>query len=195
MRKQREITLNKIDGVSRSKTLIKRTPLPITIQWNGNSGKPLEDYIDQVSGHIGQQQNMGYILLESIAALLIKYGDPQTVLQASIQQCIHPCIRLISEDQFLNDMVWLYSAMVQSIRERARSTIHDYSKSQDGIVCWKHFLDEYRYGGNVDVYLAKQQQTLKIRFTRDYPGGMLAFLETYEDAFLNIDHVLERKGV
>ena len=89
-------------------------------------------------------------------------------------------------------MVWLYSAMVQSIRGRARSTIHDYSNAQDGIVCWKHFLDEYRYGGNVDVYLVKEQQTLRIRFTRDYPGGKLAFLEAYEDAFLNIDHVLER---
>ena len=90
--------MSKIDRVPRSKTPIKRTLLPMTIQWNGNSGKPLEDYIDQVSGHIGQQQNIGYILLESTTALWIKYGDPQTVLQACIQQHLHPCIRLISVD-------------------------------------------------------------------------------------------------
>ena len=85
MREQREVTMSKIERVSRSKHLIKPTSLPITIQWNGNTGKPLEDYIDQVSGNIVQQQNMGYILLESTAALWIKYGNPHTVLQASIQ--------------------------------------------------------------------------------------------------------------
>ena len=53
---------------------------------------------------------------------------------------------------------------------------------------WHKFVGTYRYDGNVEVYIATQQQVLATKFTHEYPGGALAFAEAYETAFINIDN-------
>ena len=169
---------------------LKRTPLPSTFHWNGEAGPPLEKYIDKLKGHVAQQQHLGYILLDSMARLWIKHGDPGTVLLMGMQQRLHPCLSNITTNQFISDIVWLYGALQQSLTGRGRNIVMEYETSQDGILTYRKFIATYRYDGNVSVYIASQQAILKVEFTQDYPGGMLKFVEDYETAFMNIDYVL-----
>ena len=189
-KKLREDSQAKNAPVCKNTTPLKRASLPSTVLWNGRSGKDLEKFIDKVTGHVAQQAHMGYLLLEPIAHLWLKYGDAEAVLQIGMSKKIHPSLHHISPTQFVLDVVWLYGALQASIVERGRSIIREHEDSQDGILTWKRFVDTYRYDGDVDVYLSEQQRSLCVQFHSHYPGGMLKFLEDYETAFLNIEYVL-----
>ena len=45
---------------------LKRSPLTISVQWNGKGGSDFEKCIDKVTGCVAQQPHMGHLLLESI---------------------------------------------------------------------------------------------------------------------------------
>ena len=98
-----------------STTPLKRTPLPISIQWTGKGGTDFEKYIDRVTGHIAQQTHMGYLLLDPIALLWLKHGEPTCVLKLGIESGLHPSLHHVSASQFVMDIVWLFGAMQQSI--------------------------------------------------------------------------------
>src|SRR5210317_1017931 len=95
----------------------------------------------------------------------------------------------ISVNQFIFDIVWLYSALQQSLPGKGSTIVKSYERSQDGILVWKKFLASYRHGGNVAVYLNQQQSLLQKEYHLQYPGGMLQFVEDFETAFTNIDAV------
>ena len=95
----------------------------------------------------------------------------------------------ISVDQFYCDVSWLYGALKQSLSHRGKELIRLHDRSKDGLVVWKVLLATYRYNGNVDVYISTQQQILKVGYSPNFPGGALAFAESYETAFINIDSV------
>ena len=156
-------------------------------------GKKFEKFVDKFQGHVAQQQHMGYILNEGVAALWTLHGDPQVVLRIGMAQKIHQSLHYISHAQFLSDVVWLFGALQQSITGRGRQLIRRYEHTQDGIIVWKALLDTYRYDGHVDNYLANQQKVLTRKFHAKYPGGMLQFLEDYENAFMNIEYVMQRQ--
>ena len=63
-----------------STALLKRTPLPMTVVWMGKGGQEFEQYIDCFTGHVSQQQHMGYLLNEKVAILWLKHGSPEVVI-------------------------------------------------------------------------------------------------------------------
>ena len=72
--------------------LLKRSPLPTAIAWNGKSGLHPERFIDQLARHVTMQTHMGYILLEDIALLWLKDGDATLALGMAMQRkFIHVC--------------------------------------------------------------------------------------------------------
>src|SRR5210317_5540 len=170
---------------------LKRAPLPTSITWNGNAGKPLEDYISKFKGHVAQQDRLGYILKDELHRLWVKHGDPKRVLLIEIRTKIHPFLSFILVNQFLFDIVWLYGALQQPLPGKGSTIVKSYERSQDGILVWKKFLATYRQGGNVGVYLNRQQSLLQKEYHLQYPGGMLPFVEDFERAFTNIDAVCE----
>jgi hypothetical protein len=195
MRKAAQDAKSKMAVLCTSTTQLKRSPLPITVQWNGKGGFDFEKYIDKVTGHIAQQPHMGYLLLDSIALLWLKHGEATIVLKTGIQRGLHPSLHHVSASQFITDIVWLFGAMQQLITLRGRNIVREHESHQDGILAWKRFVDTHRYDGDVDVHLSQQQQVVTQRFHSTYPGGMISFLEDYETAFMNIEYVMRRKPI
>ena len=163
----------RLQDVCTSTTTLKRSPLPSTVIWSGKGGKEFERFIDKFTGHIAQQSHMGYLLLDTTALLWLKYGNPYQVLKIAVAKRIHPSITMISPTQFTSDIVWLYGAMQQSITGRGKNIVRKHEHTQDGILAWKCFVDTYRYDGDVDIYLAEQQEILTRKFHAHYSGGML----------------------
>src|SRR5210317_9258 len=89
LKQQREVAA-KLDRPCSDDLRLKRAPLPTSITWNGNAGKPLEDYISKFKGHVAQQDRLGYILKDELHRFLVKHGDPMRVLLIEIRTKIHP---------------------------------------------------------------------------------------------------------
>ena len=87
---------------------------------------------------------MSYLLLNSVILLWLKHGVPKVVLQAGIQNNLHPSLAFISPSQFVNDVIWLYGAIQQSIIGRGRSIVRQHADNQDGLLAWKQLLDTFR---------------------------------------------------
>src|SRR5210317_1706288 len=170
---------------------MKRALLSTSITWNGNAGKPLEDYISKFKGHVAQQDSLGYILKDKLHRLWVNHGDLKRVLLIGIRTRIHPFLSFISVNQFLFDIIWLYDVLHQSLPGKGSTIVKAYERSQDGILVWKKFLATYRHGCNVAVYLNQQQSLLQKEYHLQYPRGMLQFVEDFETAFTNIDTVCE----
>ena len=179
--------------ITQNTTPMKRSPLPTSVVWTGKSGKDFEKFIDKFTGHVAQQPHMGYLLHDMTAILWIKHGDPEIVLRIGMAKKVHTSMFYISQAQFLTDVVWLYGALQQAITSRGRNIIRKFEHTQDGILAWKCLIDTHRYDGDVDIYLAEQQEILTRRFSAKYSGGMLQFLEDYENAFMNIEYVMQRQ--
>ena len=179
-----------VDGtmLCTSTHLLKRYPLPTEFSWNGQCGKDFEIFIQKFEGHIIQQAHMGYLICDKIATLWLTYGNPEIVLKLGIIQRIHPGLIHISCAQFESDVAWLYGAMKQSITGRGYALIKYHEATQDGILTWRQFISTYRYHGDVETYISKQLEIVNCKFHEHYPGGMLKFLEDYDNAFINIDY-------
>ena len=95
--------------------------------------------------------------------------------------------------QLCDDIQWLYGALQASTGTRGKPIIKQFAASKDGILAWSRFLEVFRFNGDVDVFLAEQQEVLKTQFSHTYPGGAIKFLESYETAFINIDAVMHHK--
>src|SRR5210317_247294 len=130
----------KLDRPCSDDLRLKRAPLPTSITWNGNAGKPLEDYISKFKGHVAQQDRLGYILEDELHRLWVKHCDPNRVLLIGIRTKLHPLHSFISVNQFLFDIVWLYGALQQSLPGKGSTIVKSYEHSQDGILVWKKFL-------------------------------------------------------
>ena len=70
-----------------------------------------------------------------------------------------------SNAQFFSNVVWLFGALQQAITGRGRNIIRKFELTQDGILAWKYFVETFRYDGDVDISLSKQQKTLTRRFS------------------------------
>ena len=139
-------------------------PRPISITWNDHSGKSFEDFVFRFKGHVNQQPNMGYIILDTIGFLWAHHGDPHHFLSLGIHNQVHPSLHHISTIQFQNDIVWLFGALQQALVDRGKEIVMSYEHTQDGLCVWKKLISTYRYGGNVEVYLAKQMEIVSQKY-------------------------------
>src|SRR5210317_1054679 len=114
LKQQREVSA-KLDRPCSEDVRLKRAPLPTSITWNGNAGKPLEDYISKFKGHVAQQDRLGYIFKDELHRLWVKHGDPKRVLLIGIRTKINPFLSFISVNQILFDIMWLYGMLQQSL--------------------------------------------------------------------------------
>ena len=134
---------------------------------------------------------MSYLFLPQITRLWLKYGEIDMVIKIGQHKRLHSSLHHIAAKQMANDISWLNGTLKQSLKKKGKQIVKHFRDSHDGLSVWKQFLDTYRYGGDVDVYIARQQDILRVRYTPDYPGKELGFLEDYETAFINIDAVSE----
>ena len=63
----------------------------------------------------------------------------------------------ITVNQFKSDVMWLFGALQGSLLFKGKLIVKEYEHSHDGICVWHKFLTQYRYGGNISIYIGKQQ--------------------------------------
>ena len=164
--------------------LLKRSPLPTTIQWHGEPDD-LERFIDRFTGHVNQQPHMGHLLLPETHNAWMVLGNARAVLAWGLSRNLHSSLPFMSPSQFVQDLQWLCGAMLQSIMHRGRVLVKKCAATQDGIAAWHHFLKVHHHGGNANVHLNTQQQIVTAIHHEDCAGVPLACLEAVEDAFNN----------
>ena len=151
----------------------KRTPLPARITWDG-SFDSFELFRNQVEGHYGQV-GAGYLFDEEFQKCYIKYGAG--------------CVELFQDDvetqsQFKKDNRALYGALLSACHKGSAKTILiDHKPKQDGIRTWMCICEKYDADGNRDVRIVKLEQTIETKFTKYYLGGLLQWVQDYENAF------------
>ena len=100
---------------TKSGTLYKRTPLPVTVKWTPTVH--FESFLSDFLAHVVQQSKMGYILKENFHAIYLKYGgDSYLMLGLEIYRCIYSSLHFITYEQFLNDISYLYNALKQALK-------------------------------------------------------------------------------
>ena len=110
----------------------------------GKGGQEFECYIDCFTGHVSQQEHMGYLLNEKVAILWSKHGAPEVVIRIGMAQRAHTSLHFITPGQFATDVMWLHGALLQSIQGHCgKSLICKYEHTQDGILAWKCLVDTY----------------------------------------------------
>ena len=77
----------------------------------------------------------------------------------------------------MTDCYWLFGALQGALLVRGRQIVRYYEHVADGIAVWHQFLATYRFGGNIQLYLAEQRAVLVKKFSLNYPGGAIGFLE------------------
>ena len=84
------------------------------------------------------------------------------VIYIGQQKRLHNSLHHIAAKQMANDISWLYKTLKQSLKKKGKQIVKHFCDSHDRLSVWKQFLNTYRYGGDVDVYIAKQQNILRI---------------------------------
>ena len=110
--------------------LLKHTPLPTTITWNGK-GETLEEFIDGIERHVDQQPHMSYLLLPQITKLWLKYGDIDIVIHIRQRKRLHNSLHHIAAEQMANNIFWLYKTLKQSLKKKGKQIVKHFRDSHD----------------------------------------------------------------
>ena len=177
---------------TKSGTLYKRTPLPVTVKWTSKTN--FESFLSDFSAHVGQQSNMGYIMKESFHSIYLKYGDDAYLtLDLANYRRIHSSLHFITYEQFLNDIGYLYNALKQALKSKGSDLIVQEEHTCDGIVVFHNLIQKYRYGGDMETYKTNLLRTLYTRYYTGYPGGALEYLDNWEDAAIRFDNIAPKE--
>ena len=111
-------------------TLYKRTPLPTSVKWT--SAIAFEDFYNSFTAHIGQQLHLQYILAPAFHTIYFQHGhDLYVVLGLANKMNIHSSLKLISLEQFYNDIGFLYYALKQALVSRGSDLIIQQESNTD----------------------------------------------------------------
>ena len=154
------------------------------IKWARHDG--FEEFICLFESHIGQQPNLQYIMNRVFHAIWLRHGRDRnyaTVLGLGRATNVHVSIHYISEEQFVIDLNYLFSALKESLVNRGSDLIErENGTTNDGIVILYNLYERYKYDGDVQIYESNLLNMMSKKLTRNYPGGPMQYLEDWEKA-------------
>ena len=94
-------------------------------------------------------------------------------------------LHYITATQIEEARVHLFGAIQQSTRgsNTILRFINKYADDPDGILLWSDISKYYDKEGNQDIYEQKQHNILNQTFHKDYPGGLIKFLDDKCEAY------------
>jgi len=155
----------------------KRTPLPARYTWNGDLAT-FDEFQEQVEGHYGQV-GAGYLFMEDFQERYMLNGISCWIDFKSF---------VSSEQQAKRDICALYGALRSACKNGiGKSMLVPFKKEQDGIKAWRSLVKKYEGEGNTEVRIEKLEHIISVPYTRSYKGGLLQFIQDYENAFAELD--------
>jgi hypothetical protein len=92
-----------------------------------------------------------------------------------------------SEAQLKYDVRALCGALQSTCQHGTLRTIMEpYKKQQDGIRAWRGIVAKYKADGNKHVRIHRLELIISNVYTKRYPGGLLAWILAYENAFTEL---------
>ena len=163
----------------------KRPPLPARIIWSGNLGE-FEYFRDKVEGHYAQI-GAGYLFDEDIQQKFLEKGF-EAILDFPDEG--------ISTIQFKKDVGALYGALRSACQSGVGKTIlFEHRAKQDGVRAWIALKHKYDADGNKDLQIKRLENIIGTKFYRRYKGGLLQWVQDYENAFAELVHLGEEAWI
>ena len=117
--------------------------------------------------------------------------DYATVLELVRAANIHVSIYYISEEQFVIDLKYLFSALKQSLVNRDSDLIErEDGTTNDGIIILHNLYEWYKYDEDVQTYKSNLMNMMKKNLTRRYPGEPMQYIEDREKASIRYCKIL-----
>jgi hypothetical protein len=95
---------------------------------------------------------------------------------------------MLSASQIKKDARALYGALLRACQSgvRRRMLMENRSK-QDGIRSWCQLVQQYEMDGNQNIRIKKLENVITTVFHRNYRGGLVKWIQDYEDAFTELN--------
>ena len=153
-----------------------RAVFPHRHQWNGSIEK-FEEFQNAVEGHYSQV-GAGYLFDDTFQ---LAYLERNSKCYIDFMEDV------TSEAQLKCDVRALYGALQSTCQHGTLRTIMEpYKKQQDGIRAWRGIVAKYKADGNKNVRIHRLELVISNVFTKRYPGGLLAWILAYENAFTEL---------
>jgi hypothetical protein len=86
--------------------------------------------------------------------------------------------------QIKKDARALYGALLSACQSGVeRRILMENRGKQDGIYSWCQLVHQYETDGNRNVRIKRLESVVKTVFHRNYRGGLVKWIQDYEDAF------------
>jgi hypothetical protein len=171
--------MNMIKGRSRAISAAndkKRQVLPSRVIWDGSIDR-FEVFRNNVEGHHGQI-GAGYLFDTSFQTAYLERGD----------DCYVDFMDEVpSASQIEKDARALYGALLSAYQGGVgRRILMESRGKQDGIRSWYQLVNQYETDGNKNDRIKKLENVITTAFHRHYKGGLLKWVQDYEDAFTEL---------
>ena len=95
-----------------------------------------------------------------------------------------------SQKQMEYDVAALYGALQQTcITPSVTSYVLPFEKTLDGVRAWEALTDRFELGGVKDIRIDTLEKTLTTPFSNRFKGGLKAWIQSYENAFTELEHL------
>ena len=168
--------------VARSRSLLNDK-----IQWDGQYSS-FRTYKLAIMGHL-LQVGAGYMVNPTFHESYLQYADAEAdYLESEDFKLTYPEIPLL---QAKLDRAYLYGMLISSNRKDGeRKFILKYERIQDRLMAWIEFLKDYDNLGSSEVRSAKLESKIHIKYTYEYPGGLLNYLDTLQANLNELNNLL-----
>jgi hypothetical protein len=101
-----------------------------------------------------------------------------------------------SAPQIKKDARALYGALLSACQSGVgRRILMENRDKQDGIRSWCQLLQQYETDGNRNVRIKRLESVIKTVFNLNYRGGLVKWIQDYEDAFTDRLFLGKRLGM
>jgi hypothetical protein len=150
--------------------------LPSKVIWDGTIDR-FEVFRNNVEGHYGHI-GAGYLFDSSFHEAYVERGV----------DCYDDFLDEIpSASQIKKDARALYGALLSACQSGVgRRILMENREKQDGIRSWCQLVKQYETDGNRNVRIKRLESVINIVFHRNYRGGLVKWIQDYEDAFTEL---------
>ena len=125
-----------------------------------------------------------YLFDKRFQKLYVKYGPAQTIDHPLLPKYIKITLPQLEEAK-----VHLFGAIKLTTKKSntVKKFIYRHSDERDGILVWIDLCECQDNDGNVEVREAHLIRITNQPYTRDYPGGLMRYLDDMDDAYAGLD--------
>jgi hypothetical protein len=154
----------------------RRQVLPSKVIWDGTIGR-FEVFRNNVEGYY----------VQIVAGYLFDSSFQEAYLERVVDCYVDFLDEVPSASQIKKDSRALYGALLSACQSGVgRRILMENRDKQDGIRSWCQLLQQYETDGNRNVRIKRIESVINTVFHRNYRGGLVKWIQDYEDAFTEL---------